>query len=155
MRDGTNAIVAGDPGGGSPFTPNAAGGPAGFTDLVTRVLDYGFGVNAQSGVAQPAANQSGLGPNGNLSAPYISTTLAGQVSAMVAAQSQASSTAQAQLTTEQSVQTTLQGKVADVSGVSIDTEMSTMIQLQNAYSANARVLTAVQSMWQALESTVQ
>lgn len=155
VRDGTNTIATGDPGGGSAFTPNPSTGPAGFTGLVTRVLDYTFGTNAQSGVTQPAPAQTGLGVNGNLSAPYTASTLGSLVSSMVAAQSQASSQAQSQLTTEQSVQTTLQGKVADVSGVSIDTEMSSMIQLQNAYAANAHVLTAVQSMWQTLESTVQ
>ena len=154
VRDGTNAIAPADPGGGSPFTPNPGTGPAGYTGLVTRVLDYTFGADAQPGVAQPAAAQNGLGPNGNLSAPYVANTLGGMVSAMVAAQSQASGSAKDQLATEQSVQTTLQGKVADVSGVSIDTEMSTMIQLQNSYSANARVLSAVQSMWKELESTV-
>jgi flagellar hook-associated protein 1 len=155
VRDGTNAILAGDPGGGAPFTPNPATGPAGFTTLVTRVLDYTFGANAQPGVPQPPATQTGLGPNGNLAAPYVGDTLGNLVSAMVSSQSQASSDAQDRLTTEQSVETTLQGKVSDVSGVSIDTEMSTMIQLQNAYSANARVVAAVRSMWQTLESTVQ
>ena len=155
VRDGTNAIAAGDPGGGSAFTPNPANGPTGFTGLVARVLDYTFGADSRAGVSQPVPAQTGLGPNGNLAAPYSSTDLASLVSGMVASQSQASATAQSQLTTEQSVQTTLQGKVADVSGVSIDTEMSTMIQLQNAYAANAHVLTAVQSMWQALESAVQ
>ena len=45
------------------------------------------------------------------------------------------------------MQTTLNSKVAAVSGVSVDAEMSTMVGLQNAYGANARVLTAVQQMW--------
>ncbi len=154
VRDGTNAIAAGDPGGGSAFTPNPTTGPAGFTGLVERVLDYTFGANAQSGQAQPAAAQSGLGPNGNLAAPYSGSTIASLASGLVSAQSQASSTAQDQLGTAQALQTTLQGKVSDVSGVSVDAEMSSMIQLQNSYAANARVVAAVQSMWTQLINTV-
>jgi flagellar hook-associated protein 1 FlgK len=34
-----------------------------------------------------------------------------------------------------------------VTGVSVDSEMSDMIQLQNAYAVNAKVITAVQDMW--------
>lgn len=154
VRDGTTSVSGTNPGDGSAFTPNPGTGPSGYTGLITRVLDYTFGANAQSGVAQPTPAQTGLGPNGNLSAPYSGTTLSSLVTAMVASQSQACSTAQSRLTTEQAVQTTLQGKVADASGVSIDSEMSTMIQLQNAYAANAHVLTAVQSMWQTLVSAV-
>jgi flagellar hook-associated protein 1 FlgK len=37
----------------------------------------------------------------------------------------------------------------------MDTEMSNMIQLQNSYGANARVIAAVQSMWTQLLSSVQ
>ena len=45
------------------------------------------------------------------------------------------------------MQTTLDGKLTAQSGVNMDTEMSNMIQLQNAYGANAKVIAAVQSMW--------
>ena len=40
-------------------------------------------------------------------------------------------------------------------GVSIDTEMSTMVQLQNAYGASARLISAAQAMWTQLLSSVQ
>jgi flagellar hook-associated protein 1 len=139
---------------GTAGTANTTGA-TGFTGVIDQVLNYTFGAKSALNTLQPTPNQTGLGPNGNLSAPYSSMTLGDMVSSMVASQSQASTDAQTQLTTEQAVQTTLQGKVSDVSGVSIDSEMSTMIQLQNAYSANAHVLTTVQSMWQALESAVQ
>ena len=74
---------------------------------------------------------------------------------MVAAQSQDSATTTSQLSTEQAVQTTLSTKLSSESGVNMDTEMSNMIQLQNAYGANARVIAAVQSMWTQLLSSVQ
>jgi flagellar hook-associated protein 1 FlgK len=35
-------------------------------------------------------------------------------------------------------------------GVDVDREMADLLQLQNAYAANARVLAAVQEMWDAL-----
>ena len=60
-----------------------------------------------------------------------------------------------QLGTEQAVQTTLTTKLSAQSAVNMDTEMSTMIQLQNAYGANAKVIAAVQAMWTQLLSTVQ
>ncbi|KQO73208.1 flagellar hook-associated protein FlgK [Methylobacterium sp. Leaf88] len=41
---------------------------------------------------------------------------------------------------------TAQSRVASVSGVSIDEEMSKLVQLQTAYSANARVLTAARDL---------
>jgi flagellar hook-associated protein 1 len=44
----------------------------------------------------------------------------------------------------------LQQKFKSVSGVSIDTEMSNLIALQNIYAANAHVMTAVQTMMTAL-----
>ena len=53
------------------------------------------------------------------------------------------------------MQTTLATKLSAQSGVNMDTEMSTMIQLQNAYGANAKVIAAVQAMWTQLLNTVQ
>jgi flagellar hook-associated protein 1 FlgK len=37
----------------------------------------------------------------------------------------------------------------------MDAEMSNMIQLQNAFTANARVIAAVQAMWTQLLNSVQ
>ncbi|MBV8402476.1 MAG: flagellar hook-associated protein FlgK, partial [Acetobacteraceae bacterium] len=68
VRDGTQA-VAGSPTGASAFTPNPPGGPAGFTALITRVLDYALSSEAQSCVPQPWFNSTGLGPTGTFSAP--------------------------------------------------------------------------------------
>lgn len=154
VRDGTQA-VAGSPTGASAFTPNPAGGPAGFTTLISRVLNYTFGADAQSGVTQPASNTTGLGPTGTLNAPYSPpATLSGIASALVAAQAQDSSTTSGQVSTEQSVQTSLQSTLSAGSGVSMDTEMSLMITLQNAYGANAKVITAAQAMFAQLLQSV-
>ncbi len=45
---------------------------------------------------------------------------------------------------------TLQNKMNATSGVDIDTEMASLLALQNAYSANARVMSTVNSMFQSL-----
>jgi flagellar hook-associated protein 1 FlgK len=83
------------------------------------------------------------------------TTPQQMAATMLAAQAQDSATTTSQLGTEQAVQTTLTTKLSAQSGVNMDTEMSTMIQLQNAYGANAKVIAAVQAMWTQLLSTVQ
>ena len=39
--------------------------------------------------------------------------------------------------------------------VDVDQEMASMVQLQNAYAANARVMATVQGMWDALLAAVR
>jgi flagellar hook-associated protein 1 FlgK len=157
VRDGT-LQNSGD------FTPNPAAGPggvppagpAGFADLISRVLNYTFGSQVRAGVAQPAFDTTALGADGTLTAPFSSaTSLSDYASDMVSSQAQQSATTTGNLTTEQALQTSLTSKVAAVSGVSMDTEMSMMITLQNAYGVNARIMTAVQSMFSQLLQAVQ
>ncbi|MDR3440134.1 flagellar basal body rod C-terminal domain-containing protein, partial [Telmatospirillum sp.] len=76
-----------------------------------------------------------------------SDTLSSFATSVVSAQTGASSTATTDLATATAVQKTLTTKTAAVSGVSVDDEMSTMISLQNSYAANARMITAINSMW--------
>ena len=154
LRDGTQS-VAGNPAGASAFTPNPAGGPAGFATMISRVLDYTFGPEAQSGVPQLPSNTTGLGPAGNLAAPYAPpATLSAIATALVASQAEASSATTSQLGAAQAVQTSLSAKLSSETGVSIDTEMSNMIQLQNAYGANAKIISAAQAMWSQLLQSI-
>lgn len=44
----------------------------------------------------------------------------------------------------------LQQKMNSTSGVSIDTEMSNLISIQNTYAANAHVMSVVQTMMTSL-----
>jgi flagellar hook-associated protein 1 len=137
VRDGT---------GGAPT------GQAGYGGLISLVLTSVLGSTATPG-APPAAS-IGLGLAGNLSAGYATPPdLAGLARLMVAAQSGAAGSAQTQLSAAQAVQTQLSQAVNAVSGVSIDTEMSNMVALQNAYAANARIISAIQSMWTQLLGT--
>jgi len=160
VRDGTHAVV-GSPFGPSAFVPNPPGGPAGFTTMIQRVLSYTLGPVAQPGVAQPVSNTKGLGPApagqaGTLNAPYVAPTTVGQlVATMLASQAQASAATTTQVDTEQAVQTALASKLSAQSGVNMDTEMAHMIQLQNAYGANARVMSTVQAMWTQLLQAIR
>lgn len=150
VRDGSH-----DVGGASPFAVNPAGGPSGFSALISRVLDFALGANSAPGVTQPPVPVTGLGPSGALSAPYAPPAdLASFASGLVAAQSQASAATSDQLTQETALQTALNAKLTDAAGVSIDTELASLTQLQNAYGANAKVLSAVQALWTALLGAV-
>ncbi len=154
VRDGTQAVAAGT-GGASAFTPNPAGGPAGFNTLIDRVLQYGFGAQAQPGVNQPAPASTGLGAGGTAALPYSAgATLQSFAANLVGAQAQAAGSASDALGTGQALQATLQTKLQGETGVSVDTELSNMVVLQNAYGANAKIITAVQSMWTALLDAV-
>ncbi len=154
VRDGTQAVAAGT-GGASAFTPNPAGGPAGFTTLIGRVLTYAFGSQAQAGTSQPPPATTGLGADGTLSLGYSAgTTLQGFAANLVAAQAQAAGDASDALTTGQAVQATLQTKLSSETGVSVDTELANMLVLQNAYGANAKIINAVQTMWTDLLNAV-
>jgi flagellar hook-associated protein 1 FlgK len=150
-----NTTVAGSATGAGAFTPNPSNGPAGFTTLITDVLNYTFGADAQPGVPQPPANTTGLGADGTLSAPFgVPQTLGDFAAAITGAEANDSSGTTSQLGTEQAMQTTLTTQLSSQSGVNIDQQMSLMIQLQNAYGANAKVMSAVQNMFSELLNAV-
>lgn len=143
VRDGTHAA------GG--FVPNPAGGPAGFTGLVRGVLDGAMGANPPV-----AAQTAGLGPDGTLRARFTPpSTLAGFASSFSAAQAQASADAARSLDVERSAQESLQARLDSETGVSVDAELTLMVQLQGAYAANARVMAATQAMWSQLFDAVR
>ena len=154
VRDGTQAI-AGSGTGASAFTPNPAGGPSGFNTLAQRILDFALGAQAQSGVPQPLPNMTALGPAGTLTAPFTATsTLQAFSVSLVNSQAQDSAATSTEQAAQTALQSSLQSKLSAASGVNIDSEMATMIRLQNAYGANAKVISGVQAMWTALLAIV-
>jgi flagellar hook-associated protein 1 FlgK len=90
--------------------------------------------------------QSGLG---SASSPF-SGTITGFMQQFLGQQANAASTATQLQQGQDVVVSTLQQKFNSVAGVSIDTEMSNLIALQNAYAANAHVMSVVQSMMSTL-----
>jgi flagellar hook-associated protein 1 len=154
VRDGTNAVVSGAPGTAT-FTPNPPTGPAAFTALISNVLNYTFGRKAQDGVDQPALNTSELGASGNLAAPFgAGITLSDFATNLVSSHAEQSATVTRNLSNEQSLQASLIAKFSATSGVSMDTEMSLMLSLQNAYAANARVISSIQAMFEQILQAV-
>ncbi|WP_426956256.1 flagellar hook-associated protein FlgK [Muricoccus radiodurans] len=155
VRDGTHA-VAGSAGGASAFTPNGAAGPAGFTTLLDRALNFALGSEVSTGNPQPGFVTTGLGPDGSLTSTLVSPRTLGDMTAqLVATQTAERSRAEATGTASKDLLATLETRFDDQSGVDMDEEMASMVSLQNAYAANARLMSAVQSMYDALLAAVR
>ena len=90
--------------------------------------------------------QTGIGTTG---APFTGTLI--NFAKQFISQQGEAATAAKQLSDGQSVVlNTLQKKVSDASGVNIDDEMAHLLALQNAYSANARVMSSIKQMYDTL-----
>jgi flagellar hook-associated protein 1 len=90
---------------------------------------------------------------GSASKPY-SGTLTDYLSQVVSQQSQASNAATNLQQGQDTVLSALQQRYNDETGVNIDTEMSNLIALQNAYGANARVMSTIQQLMNTLLQAV-
>jgi flagellar hook-associated protein 1 FlgK len=146
VRDGTNS-VAGSPTGAAAFSPNTSQ-DAGFTTLISNILNYTFGADAQSGVPQANIASTGLGANGDLSTGFgAQTTLGDYANAITAGQAAQSANATTQTSDATALQTSLQTKLTGATGVDLDTELGQMVTLQNAYGANAKVISAIETMY--------
>ena len=118
----------------SPVTP--AGDTTRSDYLYSQLTSAVFSYSPESGLG--SANQPFTGSVSN----YLQQFLSVQANAATQA---------TQLQQGQSVVvSTLQAKFNSTSSVNLDTEMSNLIQLQNAYAANAHVMSVVQSMMNTL-----
>jgi flagellar hook-associated protein 1 len=90
---------------------------------------------------------------GSESAPY-SGTLTDYISQVISQQGQAANAASNLQQGQDTVLSTLQQSFNSESGVNIDTQMSDLIALQNAYGANARVMSTIQDLMQTLLQVV-
>jgi flagellar hook-associated protein 1 FlgK len=88
------------------------------------------------------APQAGLG---TATAPYTST-VADYANQVVAVQAGNASSAQRLDEGQKVVQASIESRFSASSGVSVDEELSNLIQVQNAYAANARIVSAVKEM---------
>jgi flagellar hook-associated protein 1 len=96
-----------------------------------------------------ALNYSPTTGIGTAQSPF-SGTLPQYLSQVVTVQAQAANAATNLQQGQDTVLTALQQRFNSQSGVNIDTEMSNLIALQNAYGANARVMTTIQQLMQTL-----
>ncbi|TLU70493.1 flagellar hook-associated protein FlgK [Lichenicoccus roseus] len=151
VRDGQDSAVT----GAASFTANPATGPTGFSGLIDGILTSAFGTSGLAGTSQPASSTAGLGATGALSAPYSGTgNLSSLATTLTSSQAQTIGLATSQKSTATDMQTTLQAALTSSSSVSVDDEMSKIVALQNAYEANAKVVSSVQSMFSALLAAI-
>jgi flagellar hook-associated protein 1 len=101
-----------------------------------------FIYDALTSAKQVFSSASGIG---GIQAPH-GASVVGFTQEVIAFQGQASTTATSLDQGQQVALSTAQGRFADSAGVNIDEEMSRLIELQTAYTANARVLTAARDM---------
>lgn len=154
VRDGTQA-VAGSATGASAFTPNP-NNQAGFSGMIERVLDYALGPDVQAGVAQTPGAVAGLGAAGVLNAPFGAQASLGEyANALTGSQAADSAAATSASADAAGVQSALAANVQTATGVSMDGQMSLMVQLQNAYGANAKIISTIQQMYTTLLGAVQ
>lgn len=146
LRDGTHPAPA------TGFVPNPPGGPSGFTDLLDNLLNFTFGVAAgPAGTPHPESPTESLGPGHDLASSFKPPLrLADHAAAMTGSHAVAASEATTLLTETSASRTRIDLLLQQREGVDVDQEMAGLLQLQNAYAANARVLAAVQEMWDAL-----
>jgi flagellar hook-associated protein 1 len=132
-----NPAIVNDPAALSDYTANTASGDNTrssfmFSQLTSATFTY--------------SPSTGLGSS---SQPFTGS-LSNYLQSFIGQQGNAASLA-SQLQQGQSVVvSTLQQKFDSTSSVSIDSEMSDLIQVQNTYAANAHVMSVVQSMMQSL-----
>jgi len=141
-RIGVNPALIASPGNLIAYSANvAAGDPTRPNFLLNQLTTGVLTFSPSTGV-------------GSAQAPF-SGTLTDYMSEVVSQQSQAANAATNLQQGQDTVVSALQQRFNDQSGVNIDTEMSNLIALQNAYGANARVMTAVQQMMSTLLQVVQ
>lgn len=126
------------------IVPNDGGDISFIEGLGNPVTALGLDV---SNVAHAPFNATNVGPNSDISTGLTSaTTLADYAKLMVSKQSSEASNNTQQFEFETTYFQTIEKQVNDLSGVNLDEEMSTLIQLQTAYSASTKVIETYNTM---------
>jgi flagellar hook-associated protein 1 FlgK len=144
------------------FSDNAGDIPAAGTAGFAQTIQVNPAVQATPSIVRDGAAAPGAAGSTTIIDAVLNNvldtgpaTLSGQASSLVTGIAQQAATAASTLKTSQAVQTSLTTKLSAQTGVSVDSELSAMVALQNSYGANARVIAAVQSMWTQLLASVQ
>lgn len=132
-----NSALLNDPSKLVLYGPNTAAGDTTRVDFISSQLTKAtFQYTPSDGV-------------GSSSAPFKGTLLS-YMQQFTSAQGAQASAAQQLASGQDVVLATLQQKMTTTSGVNIDDEMAHLLSLQNAYSANARVMSTVNDMYKTL-----
>ena len=144
------------------FTDGSGAVPGSVTPGLSTAIQV-----AATAQATPSTVRDGSGPPGAAGAPGLIDTvltkvlnnatggLSDQAQELTASNAALASSASARLTTAQGVSTSLTTKLASSVGVSVDSELTDLVRLQTAYAANAKVITASQTIWTALLDAVR
>ncbi len=136
-RLAVNTALANDPSKLVLYGPSTAAGDTTRVDFITSQLTKAtFQYTPSQGV-------------GSASTPFKGTLLS-YMQQFTSAQGAQATTAQQLASGQDVVLSTLQEKMSTSSGVNIDDEMAHLLSLQNAYSANARVMSTVNDMYKTL-----
>ncbi|RXF72620.1 flagellar hook-associated protein FlgK [Hansschlegelia zhihuaiae] len=135
-----NPALLDDPSALSVYATGAAAGDASRATFLSEALKSDRSFSADTGI-------------GGASQPF-SGSLVDFAQAAISAQARASATATRVAEGQSLVVSSLQDRLSTESGVNVDEEMSRLIQLQTAYGANARVITAVKEMIDMLMNAV-
>lgn len=131
------------------LTPDR-GGDLKVTD-VSGSPAYGFLGVTISNVAHSSFRQTNVSPSGALSTGLVSIQGLEEFSrAMVSYQSEQHRAAKTSFESESNFKTTLQKQLLDETGVDIDTEVARLIELQTAYKAAARMISASEQLFDSL-----
>jgi len=136
-RIAVNPAVAADPSSLVVFQPGTAAGDSTRPDFIYQQL---------TGASLTFSPNTGIG---TATAPFTGslTTYLRQV---ISQQGEAATSASNLKQGQDVVLNALQQSFNDTSGVNVDQEMANLLTLQNSYAANARVLSAVKDMFDAL-----
>jgi flagellar hook-associated protein 1 FlgK len=147
LRDGTPDVPE--------FPPNPQG-QSGYTALLDRVLNHAFGDKKNATTLHAPIPATGIGASGDLSSSFSPPRrLLDYAAAVTAAHASEAGAAADEATATSALSSQLASLVQRREGVDIDAEMASMVTLQNAYAANARVISVLQTMWDSLLSTVR
>jgi len=122
-------------------------------DLLTNpaLLDTGVGGPDPSIAQTLSSNLQGtatFAAAGTL--PATTTSLNSYVGQIIGSAASAASAATSNAQDQSALLTQMQSQYTSETGVNLDSELSTLIIYQNAYSASARVISTIQSMYDAL-----
>ena len=118
----------------SPATP--LGDQSRPHDMLRRLTEATFTFSPQAGI-------------GGSSSPVVDT-IGGYAQRIITTQTGKAASAEAQLEAQSAVTRSFEERIQRSSGVDVDQELAELITLQNAYAANARVISVVQDLFDAL-----
>lgn len=138
-RISINTALLGDPSRSIIFSTNplTAAGDTSRSDFILTQLSTG---------TYRYSPQTGIGTTG---APFTGT-LTNFAKQFISQQGESANAAKQLADGQDVVLNTLQKKMSSSSGVNIDDEMAHLLALQNAYSANARVMSSIKQMYDTL-----